>query len=478
MNHYWVHNFNSTSSLLGGAVEAGDAGNTAIYYNPATLTQMQKGSNLSLAANLFSWNFYNFKNALGNDIHIKSDNFLVQPQFISYTYSPKKMKGLSFAFAALTRVKERMEMGYSNATYTEVLERYPGPEKYNTTFHYRNDYTDSWVGGALAHKVNDRFSYGLSTFISFSTLNYNYSYAAYAYNAQDTSGIIDFRLSEGSYSEQVKFTDYRLVFKLGFSYELEQWKFGLTVTTPNIKVFSGGKSATRVAEQTNIAYDGELLPDYIAFDGQSKSELKTNYKLPWSIAFGFIHDIPDKGRRFYFTTEFFSKIKGYKMVDAQQKDDVATPGYEDAAGDDWLSFGYAARPIINFSVGYSWTIKKDLVFLNAFRTDFSAINRDGLDDLDNLNYIKTTDYNIYHYSAGVEFSIKRQRFIAGGDFGFGFKMNQQQIANFSDPVEYNPENNRALQGPLNYNSNIYYFGFSFYVGATLNFIKDDTKPKK
>ena len=153
--------------------------------------------------------------------------------------------------------------------------------------------------------------------------------------------------------------------------------------------------------------------------------------------------------------------------------------HEDEAGDDWLSFGYAARPLINFSVGYSWTIKKDLVFLNAFRTDFSAINKADIDDIEDLNYIKTTDYNIYHYSAGVEFTIKRQRFIAGGDFAFGFKTNQQQFVNFSDPVEYNPENNRALQGPQNYNSNMYYFGFSIYVGATLNFIKnDDATPAK
>ena len=64
MNHYWVHNFNSTSSLLGGAVIAGDAANTAIFYNPATIGEIQSGNNLSLAANLFSWNFYNFDNAL------------------------------------------------------------------------------------------------------------------------------------------------------------------------------------------------------------------------------------------------------------------------------------------------------------------------------------------------------------------------------------------------------------------------------
>ncbi len=113
MNHYWVHNYNSTSSLLGGAVLAGDGDNTAIFYNPATITQMQKGSNLSLAANLFSWNFYTFRNALGDGIDLSSNNFLVQPQFVSFTYTPKKKEGISLSFAALTRVKEKMQLnGY------------------------------------------------------------------------------------------------------------------------------------------------------------------------------------------------------------------------------------------------------------------------------------------------------------------------------------------------------------------------------
>ena len=120
MNHYWGHNFNSTSSLLGGAVVAGDGDNTAIFYNPATISQVQKGSNLSLAANLFSWNFYTFSNALGDDIDIKTDNFLVQPQFISYTYSPKKTKGISLGFAALTRINIKNKKSFSFILYLQL----------------------------------------------------------------------------------------------------------------------------------------------------------------------------------------------------------------------------------------------------------------------------------------------------------------------------------------------------------------------
>lgn len=465
--------------MLGGAVVAGDGDNTAIYYNPATIAEMSKGSNFSIAANLFSWNFYTFRDALGDDIDLVSNNFLVQPQFISYTYSPQKIKGISFAFAALTRVKEKVEMGYVNATYKDVIKRYPGEEKYNTTYRYRNDYSDSWVGGAFAHQVTDKFSYGVSLFVSFSSLIYYNEYGATAYNPNDTSGVVQYKLSEGSYTEEARFTDYRLVLKIGFAYKHKRWRFGLNFSMPNINVFSTGKSATRVAVQSNITYEGVFLSDYIIFDGQSKSELKTNYKLPFSVAGGFIYDIPNKGQRLYFTAEYFARIKGYKMVDAQINTDITTPPvYEEMDNKDWLSFAYGAQPVINAAIGYSWTIKKDLVFLNAFRTDFSSVNDLDLGEYSTYNFIKTTNYNIYHYSAGLEFNIKSNRFIAGGDVSYGHKLDQKQFANFSDPVEYDPEDNRALQGPLKNTASLYYFGFSVYIGATLNFAKKTEHPEK
>jgi hypothetical protein len=47
----------------------------------------------------------------------------------------------------------------------------------------------------------------------------------------------------------------------------------------------------------------------------------------------------------------------------------------------------------------------------------------------------------------------------------------EQIANFTNPVEYNPVDNRVLQGPIKDNMDIYYFGFNVYLGITLNFNK-------
>ncbi len=482
MTHYWVHAFNSTSSLLGGAVVAGEADNGSIYYNPATISQMEDGSNFSFAANLFTWNFYTFKNAAGDGIDLKSNNFLVQPQFFSYTYKPP-IANVSIAVAIMTRLKEKVEFSYLNSTFHDVIKDLPGDEKYNTTMHYRNEYNDTWIGAAFSHEISDHFSYGVSLFASFPTLIYQYNYSATTYHTVDIpSGGNDSLasiVSEGSYSESVRFTDYRLVLKMGFAYNTKNWRFGLNMTTPTWRIFSSGKEASRIDQRSNIFVDGRKLPDYIIFDGQTGNTLSTDYKLPFSVSFGFIYNLPRKEQKLYFTAEYFAKIEPYAMVNAPVNPTITSPEvYEQLENKDWLSFVYESKSLINVSVGYSWKIGENLTFLNALRTDFSSVNNNHLSNYEGYNYVKAGDYNIYHYSGGVEFTVFNSKFIAGTDFAFGMAKNQKQMANFSDPVEYDPIDHRALQGPLLNTMNTFYFGFGIFIGATLNFMKKPEKAEK
>jgi len=474
LNQYWGHPFNSVSSLLGGAVIAGDAGNTAIYYNPASISEIKTGSNLSLAANLFSWNVYHFKNALGDGIDINTDNFLVQPQFMSFSHKPSFSKSVNISFAALTRIKEKMEMTYSNSEFIEILNAYPGEEQYNTTLDYRNDFTDFWIGGAISQQLSKRFSYGVSLFVSGATLIYSYAYSATAINSNDTlNGLHISSIAQSTYSELTKFTEYRLIIKFGMTYVLNNWKLGLTITTPTMHVFSSGKRARREQDQTNIrGKNGKLLSDFVIFDGQEKGQLNSRFKLPLSIGAGFIFNMPGRKQKLYFSAEFFAPIKGYKMVDAQINRDITSnvPVYDTMSNKDWTSFAYAANPVVNVAIGYSWALSEKLGFLNAVRTDFSSVNNADLGAYKDYNHIKTTTYNLYHYSGGVQFSIKKSSFIAGGDIAFGYHKNQKQMANFTNPVEYDPNTGRALQGPLENKMNSFFWGFSIYVAATLNFI--------
>lgn len=473
LNHYWSQNFNSLSSLVGGAVVAGDGDNSSIYYNPATIVEMDVGSNVSVAANLFVWNMYRDYNVLGTGNNLYNTNFQVQPQFASYTYKPEK-GNISVAVSILTRLKEDFETNYANSEIIDVLPSLPGEEMYNTSFTYRNKYVDTWVGFGMGQQLKHGFSWGTTLFVSATTLIYHFGHSASVYKFPDTINNINYPgvVSESSYFEAIKFYQYRLILKAGLAYKIKNWRLGLTVTLPSINVFTSGRRASRTQLQTNIHDStGQRIPDYQIFSAQDRSELKANFKYPFAVSFGFIGTFKQGKQKLYFTTEFFNGIKPYSMVTAEINPNITSPGnYQALPNKDYLSYYYKADQVLNIAVGYSWKLKHSLTFINAFRTDFTYINDLSTEQLDGYNYMKTTDFNIYHYSAGLNFNFKNNNIVAGGQFSYGFKRNQSPIINFNNPIEYNAETGAALEGPELNNANFYYYGVSIYISATLNFI--------
>jgi len=476
MNHYWSLNFNSQSSLLSGAVVAGDGGNTSIYFNPATISEIKQGANLSFAASLFTWGVYYFKDALGVGANMDIVSFNVQPQFLSYSYRRKDSK-FAFAFTALTRMKERFDYNYYESKEIDVIKSNPGLENYNANYKYYLEYSDNWFGVASSYDVSERFKIGVSIFLSATYVSYELSNNTAAFSIYDTlwvNGVPNPSLvTEGQYTESLKFTNYRFITKLGISYVFEKWRFGLNLTSPSLSVYSSGREAYRRESMSNVTNpeNGEFMPGYLIVNGQSDNAIKTATKFPFSASFGFIYEVDGADNRLYFTMEYFAGIKPYKTINAPIKDDITSIIiYDNLENKDWLSYVDVARPVINFAVGYRWKLSERLMFLSGFRTDFNNINHADYGEYSDYNKIKTTDFNIYHYNGGVQFYfLKKYLLVAGGELSFGYDTNQKQMANYSNPVEYDPATNTVLQGPLDNSMNTYYFGFNVYLSAMFKF---------
>ncbi len=105
----------------------------------------------------------------------------------------------------------------------------------------------------------------------------------------------------------------------------------------------------------------------------------------------------------------------------------------------------------------------------GFRTDFNYLN--GLDFGDYKKYatLPNTGADIYHFTGGAEFTVLRQKVIAGLQFTYGKSANQKQVANFSNPVEYNAIDKIPLQGVLQHTVEMHYYSISLYLSAVLNF---------
>ena len=140
---HWTRSFNEESSLLSGAVVGGGAGPSAIYYNPASISEITE-SKFSLHASLFSFDFLNVKNGLGDGIDLDYSRGNVEPRFVSYMIKPKKHPEWSLEFAILSNEKYRLELTKSVHQNVDVLKNLPGEEHYYSFFQYQNIYMDNW----------------------------------------------------------------------------------------------------------------------------------------------------------------------------------------------------------------------------------------------------------------------------------------------------------------------------------------------
>ncbi len=481
MNHYWSQSFNSISSLLSGAVVAGDAGQSAIYYNPATISELSFGTNFGFSASFLTLNYYTFKNALGPKNDLSASNFYIQPQFFSLSFN-SPLKKLSFEIATFTRIRERISISYSNSEFETVHDNNNSfTQRHTSSFEFKNDYDDSWIGIGGAYMFSDKFSIGASLIASVSTLNYYYDLGALLHPLADTAvgstEGVTFLVAENEYNELIKFTNVRLVAKAGLSYRTGRWSLGLNLTIPTFNVFSTGRQAERYQKELYVVSDTiSSLSGYFIYDSQEGSDIKTNFKLPFSAALGVIYDQKERNRRYYVTIEFFAGIKPYKMVDAPINENITSkPVYDELENKAWLSYAYSSRPLLNIALGYQSKIRHKLLFMMGFRTDFNSSDNQDLKNLSAYNSMKTTNYNIYHFTSGLQFHFKKHLLVTGTQISYGYRGNQEQIANFNNVELGDTGRELPLFGVKENTLEAHYFAISLFLGATLNFDKSQKK---
>ena len=475
---FWSQSFNEESSLLSGAVVAGGSGPSAIYYNPAAIVAGGK-SMFSINASLFSVDFYNLKNALGEGIDLESSKFLIQPRFISLLVQPKWNENISLELALFNNASYEVILTNTFDENIDILQYLPGVERYYAFYHFRNKYRDDWLAVGGAWKVSENFLLGLSWYGGIKTLNYEVDTDIEAMPLSDTIYIgeeaVPFYSATWQAAEFVKFNDYRMSMKLGMIYRKPGFSIGITLKTPSIRVYSDGKKVLKKEKQANIMLEGgqDFMPNHTIVDSKEKKEVTTNFKDPLSVALGVMFNTPDEKHTGFLTTEFFGWIDPYNIVSAPVNPFIASvETFESHSNlDDWLTFAHAAKPVLNVAIGYRQMIAENLLLMGGIKTDLNY--RKGVDykSYSHINKLKAVELNIFHVSAGLRLNIKNHELITGLNYAFGVEHGRTQFANFADPVEYNTIEGKALQGTRQNNMRVRYNSISLYLGANLSFLR-------
>ena len=480
-HRYYTYSFSEESSLLGGAVIGGGSGTASIFYNPASISAVGQSS-FSLNTSLIYIDWCSWDNALGEYNDLKQSTLAFRPRFISYLVKSKRDEKLTFQLATFSKETYNRRLSFNERQQVDVLASNPGNEEYVANYVVNDEFTDYWVGLGGSYQLNEHLSVGASLFGLFKMLEYWNAYDLAAFSPEDD--LIDpdtttsSNLATYDFKYHVKFNDYRLLLKMGAQYRTERLDFGIKVELPSVGVYEDGKQILKSEKQQNIMRpDGSgFFPDYLIEDTQIKKQVEVNYKDPFTLGTGFAYRAPDGRKTYYFSLEYFHKLKPYIMAIVKDNT-IVTPGVEgiEPSSQEWLECANGARPIVNVAMGAKWKASENVLILAGFRTDFNSVKNFDYGDYDYLNNLITESIDMYHFSLGTSVNILKNVVNAGISYSVGQRKDQKQLLNLSDPVEYNTEEQAPLQGTRTSTMNISSSQINIFLGLTLNWPKMGNK---
>jgi hypothetical protein len=477
-DQYWSQNFNVGSSLLSGAVVGGKAGVSAIYYNPAQIGH-DSTLNFAFSVNLISLQFYNIKNFAGDGVDMYKFNFKLQPKFISYVFQPGKSDRLFVELSFLSRASDEVAFNVRHSTTLNIIKRLDGDENYTGTLVSYRSYNDSWFGAGVSYKLNSNWSLGTSLFISIKSLDYIYDQSMIAFQTADSifvNGVQEpYYFAESSYGERLKYWYLNLIPKFGLHYrsDNQSFGFGLNLTFPNIGIYGEAEIDKKITRSGVHDDDmGNFTPDLVMLEEQRK--VRTTIKDPFSVAVGFVLKSRNQRTVGMISAEYFNEIPVYRITDNQNQLSNSNDAIKALLdGKDVMNFYYGAAAVTNISLGFMQHFTEKFSLLGGFRTDFSSASFLG-DELE-ANEPKTFKINTdkFHLTGGPYFHWQRFNIFLGLQYTFSKVDDLEQIINFTEPVEYNPDSGESLQGVRDNTMRVNYNELSLFFGITYKTVKAD-----
>ncbi|WP_044201326.1 hypothetical protein [Flammeovirga sp. OC4] len=462
---YWSNSFNTDASLLSGAVVGGGSGIASIFYNPSQIADIDYKT-FSISANIFSTYIFRYDNALGGGDSYSDWDFKVQPRFVAFLLRPKNWDKTSIELASFTRDNISSEIRSRTAQQIDVIKSLPGIEEYIGDFYYRMEYEDYWIGIGMAKKYSDKFSFGVSAFHSYAVINYDYNLETKAYNIEKgaAADIEDFYIANFANVQNIKGYTSRFLLKIGFKYTVNDLHLGLNITTPTMAYAGTSKVYREVSVQNVNNIDHQPLPNMLATEQQE--ELETRFKEPFSVAFGATYF--RKKSSLYFTVEYFAPIKKYNLITDMPPEAFVTNNIIGFKTENWLNYKAQHRNVTNVAVGMRGNINQNIELIGGFRTDFTYTPYTGGGDNKFPSEITTFSLDQYHFTGGAQFKIFKTDIIAGLQYSLSRGKNLKQVANFSNPVEFSPEDRIVLQGKRDHSMGIRENTLSLFLGFTYN----------
>lgn len=402
-SHYWTNQYGTRATLLGGAVIGSVLDLSATYYNPGGLSLIDKPGTL-MAAKVMQYPRVGLVGGGPESVSLHAFTPGPAPTLLAGTIRLRGLRDHKFAFSYLARQDIKLGVSISETGLRDVFPGAPGEEDFVTQFRLDQKVAEHWFGLTWSYKASKHVGLGVTQYLA---VRSHWSTVQESIETRTQANHIAMAFGSRQYS----YTHFRTLWKIGLAADFKEVTLGLTLTTPSLDI--GGKGTTGMnATLAGLDTDGDGAPDdYLAAD--YTDGLDSYFQTPFSIAAGMTFKI--QKIRIYWSTEWFSAVKPYTVVDAEEFPAQSTG--ETLSTD----VTHELAPVLNFGMGLEWFYSSRFKGYGSFTTDYSAKKTATVTNLG------MTDWDIFHIVTGGELRLNKSSLTLGLGYSFGSRELGQRI---------------------------------------------------
>jgi hypothetical protein len=402
--HFWSQHYATRGVLLGGAVigSADDLG--ASFYNPGLMAWVNQRE-LLIGSNVYEYMSLKAEDPDDSELDLTSSRFSVLPNLVAGQFGGELFGG-KISYSLLTRHSVDI-----SATLRRVD---PGPPAASDLrageYFFDQSLTEVWTGVTWARHLGENWGIGISPYVAVRNQGLREQGLA---QIADPAGNVGTALVV----HDVRYSHWRLLAKAGVGYRTDSYSFGMTVTTPGLKLYGSGNTFLN-ASASNLDVNEDGVPDDV-LASTFQDELETTFKAPWSVGAG--GSVTFGRSTIHASAEWFSAVDEYDVL-AVESFTSQTDGV-----DHQLAVRQGLKSIVNVGAGIEVAVTDEQRLFLSLVSDQSAKGTRS----DSSALIATWD--ILHATVGSNVDVG----IADLTVGVSYAWGSDEVGGVSSPGSVN-----------------------------------------
>ncbi len=394
-SHYWSEQYGTRSALLGGAMIGSVRDLSAVYYNPGALA-LYRDAGFLLSARVYRASNFTLENAAGEGADLGSSSTRPIATFLATPLEFGFLGDHVLVYSVLTRQQMGLDISSYQITEEDVFDT-PGPESVAGAYNGSTSLRETWTGLAWAYPLADGLGIGAAPYLAIRSQEIRSELLLQASTSANDVAIAT-RLRSRRYKH------YRLLTKLGLTYERGDVSLGLNATTPSVSLFGDGSAvfngSAASTDPESLIVESPLLASNV------QPDLSPDFASGWNVGAGLGWTI--RGTRVHVSGEWFEGSDRFTVLDAE--DFVPQTGGEALSND----ATFESVSIFNWGVGLEQGVGSARVYLNL-----SSDNSAGPKRAPGISDLTLTKYDLLRFGGGASFRLGRADIMLGVGWAAG-----------------------------------------------------------